>query len=375
MRVLQVLPCRFFGGPEKQTLRLSGTLRSRYGYDTTFAVMPEGNRASGLNPLLERASAEGFSGFELVHWNRYDPISGVAALKRIVASVRPDIVCSAGYKANLLSCALREVATVAMVRGWTGASAKIRIFESVERGVLRFHHSVGVVSRSQISNVLKCGVREEKIFYIPNSVQVVANSGHRMRQKLRSELGLSDRDLMIGAVGRLSVEKGQDVLIDAFFTVSRHMANCHLVLVGDGPFDRTLRTRVAALGIQDRVHFLGLRENGSEIMQGFDILALPSRTEGMPNVVLEAFAGQVPVVATAVGSVPEMIGNDDAGWQVPPGEVGPFARALLEALTDRSGSDRRAREGLRRVLQDYSTERQADAFVEAARNALEGASE
>jgi glycosyltransferase involved in cell wall biosynthesis len=149
----------------------------------------------------------------------------------------------------------------------------------------------------------------------------------------RASLGVEPDRRLVGFVGRLSHEKGIDVLLEAMGELARRDARTDLAIVGSGPLEPTLRARAAGLALGDRVRFLGHRGHDElpRWLRAFDVLCLPSRREGCPNVVLEALACGRPVVASAVGGVPELL-REGNGILVPPERPGALAGALERAL-------------------------------------------
>jgi glycosyltransferase involved in cell wall biosynthesis len=158
---------------------------------------------------------------------------------------------------------------------------------------------------------------------------------------------------VVGCIGRLSAEKGQRLLIEVFPEVLRAVPSARLLLAGDGPDLPRLRDRAETLALGDAVRFLGHRQDILDVYGSLDLLVLCSDTEGLPNVVLEAMALGVPVVATAVGGTPELVIDGRTGWLVPPAEPVPLGRAIVEALRRREEAAERAAAARRHVEADF----------------------
>lgn len=180
---------------------------------------------------------------------------------------------------------------------------------------------------------------------------------------LRAELGVAPEQRVVTAAGRLVEQKGFDLLLDAFARLET--PGVHLAIAGKGEEDAELRDRAAALGVADRVHWLGFRSDVRGVLAASDVFALSSRREGMANVMLEAMAVGTPVVAVEVSGVREALaaehGGPAAGWIVPPADPAALARALDEAITmladDPHAVRQRTEEGRRRVVERFSVER------------------
>jgi glycosyltransferase involved in cell wall biosynthesis len=145
---------------------------------------------------------------------------------------------------------------------------------------------------------------------------------------------------IVGAAGRLSPEKGFGVLVDAAADAVRADPGLGFVVLGEGPLRADLERAVAARGLRNSFVLPGFRDDLDRLMPHLDLLVLPSFTEGLPNVALEALAARVPVVATAVGGTPEVVQDGVSGYLVPAGSPADIARRVLDAL--RSDEERRA---------------------------------
>ena len=131
------------------------------------------------------------------------------------------------------------------------------------------------------------------------------------------------------AVGRLEVIKGQQYLIRALAIVRGQHKKCHLILAGSGGNKHNLEQLAVQLGVKENVHFLGTRRDIPQVMKSCDFLVLPSESEGLPFVVLEAMASRLPIIATKVGRIPEIIGSNERGFLVPSGDVENLSKAIL----------------------------------------------
>lgn len=372
MRILQLLPCRFWGGPEKQTLQLARWLRDSRAIETVIAVVPHDTRAADANPLVLRAREAGFEVTPFLQRGRYDVLEGRRLLRDLVTRYKPNVVCSTGYKADVLTALLTDVPTVAVARGWTAQDAKVRFFEWLDRMTLPRHDAVTVVSNALRNDVIRAGVPPAKVFWVPNALDMGALPPPRRREDFCREIGADPGQPIVGAVGRLSPEKGHGILLKAFAAVRSRVPEAQLVLVGDGPEEAALRQMAKTLDLSGCTTFAGLRKDGSQIVGALDVMALPSFSEGMPNVILEAFAYRIPVVATAVGGVPEMLSGGRAGWLVPPGDSGQLSAALAEALEDRPEAERRARQAQAILSEHFTVARQGLAWLQAIDAAVHG---
>lgn len=159
---------------------------------------------------------------------------------------------------------------------------------------------------------------------------------------VRAFVGAGPDQPLVVSVGRLHPQKGHDTLIDAAALLARRMPDVRVVIVGDGPSANTLARQVQLLGLEDVVALVGSHSRGADVLAVADVVALASRWEGWPLVVAEAVQLGRPVVATAVGGIPEMVVDGVSGWLVAPGSPGALADALQAALADPEAAMRRA---------------------------------
>lgn len=178
----------------------------------------------------------------------------------------------------------------------------------------------------------------------------------RERAQVRAELGVDEGQHLIVSAGRLHAQKGFDLLLEAMAELHRHRPQARLAIVGEGPAEAGLRRQVATLGLDDLVVLAGPRAHALDELAAADVVVLASRWEGWPLVVAEAVALGTPVVATAVGGVPDVVVDGLTGRLVPPGVPAALARAIEATLADPLTARRRADAARRRLEQRYPPE-------------------
>ncbi|WGJ90466.1 glycosyltransferase [Achromobacter mucicolens] len=201
-------------------------------------------------------------------------------------------------------------------------------------------HRVIAVSRHVQRQLLDGGAPPEAVATIHSPIVLPEGDG---KGSLRQELGLPADALVVGCVAVMRTEKGHADLIDAFQRVLAAFPQAHLVLAGDGmPVFERLKGQVQALGLASRVHFLGRRHDIGNVLQAFDVFALPTHREAFGTAFVEAAAMGVPVIGTDVGGVPETMQAGVTGLLVPPRDPAALAAALESLLAD---PERRRRMG------------------------------
>lgn len=188
------------------------------------------------------------------------------------------------------------------------------------------------------------------------------------RHQLRSELGIPEAAWVLGTVGRLAPEKNQGLLIDAVAPILDPRR--HLVIVGDGPDRQALMERARATLRPDLIHFTGARADVEAVLTCFDAFALTSESEGLPLVVLEAMAVGLPVVATAVGGVPDVIQPEKTGFLVPASDPIALLKQLLLMSTRQKIVNDVAAAGRSMVLERHSAEHMARDYEDLYRRVL-----
>jgi glycosyltransferase involved in cell wall biosynthesis len=182
--------------------------------------------------------------------------------------------------------------------------------------------------------------------------------------RLRAELGTTGR--VVVALARYQPEKGLDDLIEAVALLPAELDDVHVLLAGgsreDDSYERYLR-RLAEDRAPGKVQFLGFRDDAAALLALAEVCVLPSRREGLPLVALEAQAAGCPLIAAAVGGIPEVVEHEATGLLFPPGDVEALSAALRRLLDDAALRERLRRAALERVAREGTLERQAEAFA------------
>ena len=354
----------FFGGPERQMLGLADALPA--DCRTTVVCFREGGRG---REFLRVAAGRGHDTVGLTH-DTPRLLAAAAELAGLLRDRAADILVCHGYKANLVGrLAARRVGipAVAVSRGWTAENAKVRAYEWLDRRHLSLMDRVVCVSEGQAAKVRRAGVPESRLTVIRNAarLEAFADPDPAGRRDLLAHFPAGVSRVVIGA-GRLSPEKGFDVLLEAAATVLARDPGCGVVVFGDGVEQPRLERRIDELGLGGRFVLAGFRHDLDRLLPWADVLALPSHTEGLPNVVLEAAAAGVPVVATAVGGTPEAVIDGETGYLVPPADQAALADRLSAVLADEPTRRRMGEAAREFVRERFSFAAQADAYLALA---------
>lgn len=364
MHVVHLTASTFFGGPERQMLGLGEHLPA--GFRSTYASFPEGGRCG---EFLAKVCAAGFPTVQLQADTPQVP-AALDELASLLRSTRAGVLVCHTFKPNVLGrIAARRVGIPCVVvsRGWTWESLKVRVYETLDRVNLRFVDHVVAVSDGQGERVRKVGVPSTRLSVIRNAARLKAFAAPdpAYRDKLR---GLFPTDTPVSqvvlAAGRLSPEKGFGVLVDTSAAVLRRHPTAGFVLFGEGTERGKLEQRVRELGLAGRVVLPGFTAELDKYLPWADVVTLPSFTEGLPNVALEASAAGVPVVATAVGGTPEVVADGLSGLLVPSGSPERLAESLGRLLSDAELLAKLGDGGRARMRAEFTFEAQAARYAE-----------
>lgn len=243
------------------------------------------------------------------------------------------------YKSNLLGLSLRPfhaMKLVTTVHGWVRHTTRTPLYYAVDRLCLPYYHHVICVSDDLRDRAVKVGVAPERCTMIPNAIDHLRFTRRypQSESHLRRELGVPPERLVIGAVGRLSAEKGFTDLIRAAHTLLDEGVDLELWIAGEGEQYAALAEMIDKLSLSGRVRLLGFCGDTIGLYHALDLFVLSSLREGLPNVILEAAAMQTPIVSTRVAQVPLMLTDGETGLLCDMGNVDQLTAAMRRALGD-----------------------------------------
>jgi glycosyltransferase involved in cell wall biosynthesis len=350
-RVVHIISSSRMGGAQEYLLMLVRGLL--WHGDLVTVVCPDGPFKSRVREI---------EGVEVL--NMPSTLASLISLKKTIGMRKPRVIhahllgaaCVGAFVGYGLK-AVQMVYTVHNLIVYPGmAKWKEHVYPTITRMVVKRYHLLVAVSY-HISRHL----RENAKIYHPN-VHVVHNGVEcdAIKEKVKANniiIGACIRNtVVVGAIGRLSYQKGYDVLIRAMKIVAQTQPNVRCKIFGEGPCEKSLRKQILDLEIGDVVELCGYTQTPISQIAGFDIFAMPSRFEGLPLVLLEALAVGVPVIATSVGGIPEVL-DGDYGCMIPPNDHVSLATMILRLCTNIQLRKQFSQKGMSRVMRDFSCQK------------------
>jgi glycosyltransferase involved in cell wall biosynthesis len=363
LRILQVVDGFRLGGAEKKLWELIANLDKQ-----KFEILLANIGPTGA--LEEQFRQLGIEIFQFPRRFAFDLLP-VWQLRRLMRQRRIDVVQTTLLWADVVGALAAGLAGVPLILSWETVSHEgdpfhnnfqrrvgyrlamkfvdviVPVSEEIKRSLIRRRR----IPESKI-RVIRYGVDLEK--FHPN--------GRDLAQAKRQELGVAADAIVIGIFGRLETPKGHRFFIEAFPEVVKRYPQVRAIFVGDGALRQELETAVRQLGISEYVKFLGFRDDVNEILNTVDLFVMPSISEGLPNAVLEAMACEKPVIASAVGGIPEVVHHGENGYLTPPGDARALREILLQCLADRRHWQKLARCARQTVESGFSLRQQIADF-------------
>jgi glycosyltransferase involved in cell wall biosynthesis len=379
IRVLHIITRMDVGGSSDDTLILV-TCLSRAEF---ASALLSGQTREPIPDLPEALACVGVPWFHVPALQRpVNPYLDTRALVRlydVIRRFRPDIVHTHSSKAGFLGRLAARFTGVRRIihtphghvfHGYYGPTTT-RLFIALERLAARFTERIVVLTDAEAEQHLAVGIgRREQFVRIPSGVNLQeVRAGAGAASQVRRDLGISDAIPLIGTVSRLTPIKGLRHLIAAMPEILRQCPDVQLALAGDGEDRPALERLAAELGISRRVHLLGFRRDPAAVTAALDVFVLPSLNEGQGRVLVTAMALGVPVVATRVGGVPEVVEDGSQGLLVPPGDPQALSQAVGLLLRDKGRAAALGDSGRRRATL-FSSEVMLDRHVALYRGTL-----
>lgn len=290
-------------------------------------------------------------------------LATILRLRNYLKDNNIEIIHSHGYKSNFYAfCAsvALPVRLVSTCHNWLGDSVKNKFYASLDRFILRHFDKVVAVSGEVNDKIIESGIAQQKVELVHNGIYIGSFSKSRMGSEIKKEFGISDCYPIIGTVGRLSREKGHRHLLNIASGIIDDYPKAVFLIIGDGDLRDELENEFGS----SAVIFTGIRRDVSELYQAMDFFVLPSLTEGLPMVLLEAMASFLPVVATKVGDVPRVVTNRHSGYLCEAGNEKELDLALRLLITDRNTASMMGTAGREKVKNEFSSRTMAQHYID-----------
>lgn len=361
LTVLSILDAPVVTGPARGLIHLARALPP----EVRLHVALLRGRGAGPVPRLDELSGGALTVSELPELAPFDPLIFARAL-RIARSVGAGVIQSHSYKPHVIAMGLRAALRVPWIghhHGWTAENDKVKRYHRVDALTLPRADRVVAVARSARDIVVGEGVPDARVVIIPNAVDRRDIDTPLDRAAARERLGLPADRFVACVVGRLSHEKGQDVALEALARARAQGARVLLAFAGDGPDREKLDAMTERLGLREDVRFLGHQKAVGVVYRASDMMVMPSRSEAMPNALLESMTLGVPAVATRVGGVPEVAEDGVSAWIVPPEDPAALAAAMRACAEDEGERSRRVAAAARAAKENHDPVARARRYV------------
>jgi glycosyltransferase involved in cell wall biosynthesis len=343
------------GGPEKTILNSPRFIR-QHGYDAHVVYLCPSDPV--IQESLSLRAARLDCPLRLIEDRGLTDLSVVGKLLAFCREHRIELFQAHDYKSNALGLILRRMHRmhlVTMLHGWTDMSGRMPLYKRVDQWCLPWYQQLICVSEDLVEECRKLKIPERKIQLVHNAIDLGNYTRWLSKTNAKAEIGGGQNsDRLVGMVCRLSPEKG---ILEAIAMVARFRKReipIQLWIAGDGPYRPEIEKEIARLGLESSVRLLGQLADARPFYQAMDVFLLNSIREGLPNVVLEAMALEVPVVATCIAGVPTLVRPDQTGWLIEPGDESGLDSAIEQSITNFSVAETYRQRASRMIAEEFS---------------------
>ena len=357
------------GGPDKTILRQPKYM-CKLGYDVEVAyIYPD--RSSDIATIVDHAR-EHQCPIHLIPERSAIDLRTVRELIKLCITLKVDIWHSHDYKTDVLGLIVNRfypMKLISTVHGFTRETWRTKLYSYLDDFSLRGYDRVLAVSEDLVEHCGAKGVKRDLLHLLPNAIDLNEYDAEMVTRNVSAQYG--DKKLHLGIVGRLSKEKGIDRAVGLLHATVGRGHDVMLHIVGDGPEREKLEKLARDLGVQTRIVWWGWQDKPSEFLQRLDVLILTSHTEGLPNVLLEAMLMRVPIAATNVGGVKQLICDGEQGVLLDTQQkVDAWAEKIEPMLTDLSYRERLAECAYGHVREHYTFDQRLEKVAEIYREML-----
>lgn len=366
--VLHLIDSYRIGGPGKTIINSARYIDTR---EYRVHVASFTSAAKPHNEFATAVRAAGIPYLELPETRRFN-WSHVSTLRGYVRRHQIRILHAHGYRTDVMGYVATRGLPVAVVtthHGWIRNNSRQQVFARLALRLCTRFEGVELVS-DQMREELPAAFRQsDRVAIVRNGIVLEDYRPQGRRDVVRRSLGVKPDDVLVGTIGRLSIEKGCLEMVDTFAIVASRRSNVRLAFIGEGPLQAELHARVRDRGLDGRVDFVPHQTTVQPYYDAIDMLVSPSHTEGLSNVILEALTSGKPVVATRVGGNGEIITDGVSGLLVPPKDPEQLARAILRVIEEPALEAQLIQGGTARVRDEFDFDlrmRREEAFYRRA---------
>jgi len=356
-RIFHLISSNGFYGAENVLVEICSGLQLSSRFEPVIGLLDTGN--GGHLPLLEECERKKFECKVFVCRGRYDK-KLIKDLKTFIQSKRIDVIHTHGYKSNFYAFFVRSTGCklVSTCHNWLVSDFKMQCFVWLDKFLLRFFDVVVAVSGPIEKELHKWGMAG-KTLLVYNGISLERfRRNSEQRKRVRDRLGLADSDIVFGFVGRVCREKGVEILLESGRRIKPSFPEMHIVLVGDGEMLALLEKEN-----DEYVHPVGVQTGVGSFYSAFDVFVLPSLNEGLPMVILEAMAARLPVIATLVGSIPDVVEDGRTGCLVEADDSVALFKAMEKLLRNHEQMSVMAERGFQKVSQTFTSGRMVQEYI------------
>lgn len=332
-------------------------------------------RSDGKNELESIALEVSYLGFSRKYTKHIRP-GLIVALAKLVRSRNIDIIHCHRHKATIIGTVAAMLAGTPHVVSHVHGLARTRSLGRRFTNWMIFKRMKRIVA---VSDTVKqdivssnWGVDSSKVVTVRNGINLrLVDQRAISKREARLRLGITDNDFVFGTVGRLTNTKGHAYLLTAFSEIRERIRSARLLLIGDGPLRSSLEQRADELGISAYVSFLGYRNDVLELLRGIDVFVFPSLAEGLPLALLEAMGSRLPVIASRVGGIPEILGESNCGILIPPKDVNALSAGMSTIGLLNEEARREMGNAARKRVEDMFTVEQMSKALEAVYESID----
>ncbi len=368
-KVLHIIPqLELLGGAERQLVYLVQALSEYFAFHVLFYDADELSHAGALRDL----------GIPVDFIDRTRSLRGkwqfMLDLTQRVRDIEPDILQLWMMSAHLWGSLAywlggRPCPMVAAVRN---AVPSHRLMTLVYRMLMTYTAVVTCNTRRTRNDLLAHGICAQNVVYTPNGIDARPYDTPTCPERLKQTWRIPAGKVVIGTIGRIVAQKNPIMFVGMARLLTRTHTDVHFVMVGDGVLRGQVEDAISRYGLNDMFTLVGTQCDIAAWLHVFDVFVLTSNYEGLPNAVMEAMCARLPVVATAVGGVPELLLHGQSGLLVEPNDMAGLVQHVAHLLYDRQGRETLGQQGRQAIETHYGMDRMAEATAKVYHQLLSG---